>query len=170
MLNAFALWLLLGSALSPLAIGLAFVLDAWPYGLMCLVVGLLLVVLCCLLLRNLSTQGERFPLTIEQFERRDHVMVGFLLAYLLPVLRVGNSELLVSLYVLAVVVLVLRHSGAYHFNPAMSFLGYHFHSVRTKTGMEHVLITRAQTHSVGQELSVVHLAPGVSLTVPDNSV
>lgn len=168
MLNAFALWLLLGSALSPLAIGLGFTLEVWPYGILCFLVGSFLVGLCYLLLRNLSTQGERFPLTIEQFERRDHVMVGFLLAYLLPVLRIGGSELPVSLYVLAVVVLVLRHSGAYHFNPVMGILGYHFHSVRTKTGMEHVLITKAATHSVGQELSVVHLASGVSLSVSSN--
>ena len=171
MLNTFAKLLLVSTSLSPLLGAVAVNQFArgepasqWgPW----LAVALLLVFLCWALLtyaaRNVQTQAFH----IKEFERNDKEVLAFLVTYLLPFLsteKMGfGGEWLTSAYVLLIIFLVIAHAGAFHFNPVMGLLGYHFYAVKDKDGVSHLLISRTELHRPDLEVKTVRLAANIYL-------
>lgn len=168
MLNSLAEWLLLSSALSPAIFGIGlrhFMECSWTVAIICIIVAAISVLLCHFVLKCVSDNGEKFNIRIRQIERRDSVVLGFLATYALSLLRFeGNDDLIITSYVFLIVMLGLRHSGAYHFNPVMAYIfRYHFYSVRTSSGMERVIITKTPLTHLPATLSAVRLNASVAL-------
>ena len=94
-------------------------------------------------------------------------MLAFLLAYLLPLMSVKDTvaeiHWLTGAYVLVIILLVFTHARAFHFNPVMGLLGYHFYSLKNGDGISLLLISRSELKRSGRELDVVCLAHNIFL-------
>jgi len=171
MLNTFAKFLLVSTSLSPLLGAVAVnqfargeALDRWlPW----LVVAVLLVFLCWALLAYAAKNVQTQVFHIQEFERNDKEVLAFLVTYLLPFLsaeKMGfGGEWLTSAYVLLIIFLVIAHAGAFHFNPVMGLLGYHFYAVKDKEGLSHLLISKTELHRPKLDVQTVRLAANIYL-------
>lgn len=171
MLNRFAKFLLVLSSLSPmlgavavnqLALGKP-VLGWLPWA----VIAVLLVFICWGLLYYAGTNVQTQKLRVEQFEDNDKEVLAFLLAYLLPLVSVKDTvaeiHWLTGAYVLVIILLVFTHARAFHFNPIMGLMGYHFYSLKSGDGMSLLLISRSELRRSGKELDTVCLAHNIYL-------
>lgn len=171
MLNTFARFLLVSTSLSPLlgAVAVnqfargepAMRWGAW------LAVALLLVFLCWALLQYAAKNAQQHQFHIKDFERNDKEVLAFLVAYLLPFLSTEKmgfaGDWLTGAYVLAIIFLVIAHAGAFHFNPVMGLLGYHFYAVKNGDGVSHLLISKDELRRPGRDVKTVRLAHGIYL-------
>ena len=171
MLNSFARFLLVSTSLSPLlgAVAVnqfargepAMRWGAW------LAVALLLVFLCWALLRYAAKNAQQHQFHIKEFERNDKEVLAFLVTYLLPFLSTEKmgfaGDWLTGAYVLAIIFLVIAHAGAFHFNPVMGLLGYHFYAVKNGDGVSHLLISKDELRRPGRDVETVRLAHGIYL-------
>ena len=96
-----------------------------------------------------------------------NISIAFLLAYLLPFVSSENmaftGEWLTGAYILGVIFLVIAHAGAFHFNPVMGLLGYHFYAVKNNDGVSRLLISEAELHRPGEDVQAVRLAHHIYL-------
>jgi len=171
MLNTFAKFLLVSTSLSPLlgAVAVNQLARGEPavrWGAW-LVVALLLVFLCWALLRYAARNAQQHQFHIKEFERNDKEVLAFLVTYLLPFLSTEKmgfaGDWLTGAYVLAIIFLVIAHAAAFHFNPVMGLLGYHFYSVKNLDGVSHLLISREELRRPGRDVKTVRLAYGIYL-------
>lgn len=173
MLNNIAKFLLVSSSLSPVLGAVAVnqftlgkSLSSWlPW----LVVGLLLVFICWGLLRYAARNAQKHSLKIGQFEGNDKEVLAFLLAYLLPFISVKDTTAevhwLTATYILAIILLVFTHAKAFHFNPVMGLLGYHFYSLKNDDGVPLLLISKYELRRSGGEVKTVRLAHDIYLQI-----
>lgn len=171
MLNTFSKFLLVSTSLSPLlgAVAVNQFARGEPasrYGAW-LAVALVLIALCWALLRYASKSAQKHAYRIKEFERKDKEVLAFLVTYLLPFLSTEKmgfaGDWLTGAYVLLIIFLVIAHAGAFHFNPVMGFLKYHFYAVQNENGVSHLLISRTELHRPGQEIQTVRLAHNIYL-------
>jgi MFS family permease len=171
MLNTFARFLLVSTSLSPLLGAVAVnqfsrgePVTRWGAWLG---VALLLVFLCWALLRYAARNAQQHEFRIREFERNDKEVLAFLVTYLLPFLSTEKmgfaGDWLTGAYVLAIIFLVIAHAGAFHFNPVMGLLGYHFYSVKNGDGVSHLLISKAELRRPGKDVQTVRLAHSIYL-------
>lgn len=175
MLNRFAKFLLIATALSPILGAVA--VNQYAFGKpVCvwapwIVVGVCLVVICWGLLRYVAANAQVHQLKVSKIESNDKDVLAFLLAYLLPFLSgkdmLADLRWQVCIYVLALVLLVFTHARAYHFNPVMGLLGYHFYSLKNGDDASVLLISRRELHKTGVELKTVRIAQNIYLQIGD---
>jgi hypothetical protein len=171
MLNQFAKLLLVATSLSPVLGAVAvnqFALGKpWTDWLPWLAVGLLLVFICWALLRHLAATAQSQLLKLAQFENNDKEVLAFLLTYLLPFVSAKDmafqGQWLTGAYIFAVIFMVIAHAGAFHFNPVMGLLGYHFYGIKNGDGVSLLLISKAELHKPGIEVKTVKLAHNIYL-------
>lgn len=173
MLNGFAKFLLISTALSPILGAVAVnqyalgkPMEAWlPW----VAVGLLLALICWLLLRHTATNAQVHQLKLVKFESNDKDVLAFLLAYLLPFVSgkdmLADLHWMVCAYVLALILLIFTHARAYHFNPVLGLLGYHFYSLQDGDEASVLLISRAVLCKAGVERKTVRLAHNIYLDI-----
>ena len=171
MLNKFATFLLVMSSLSPMLGAVA--VNQFALGkplvvwLPWVVIALSLVFICWGLLHYAAENTQTHKLKIEQFEDNDKEVLAFLIAYLLPLVSVKDTvaeiHWLTGAYVLVIILLVFTHARAFHFNPVMGLLGYHFYSLKSGDGMSLLLISRSELRRSGKELDTVCLAHNIYL-------
>lgn len=178
MLNRFAKLLLVSTSLSPVLGAIAvnqYALDkpvsSWlPW----LVAAMMLVFICWGLLKYAAQAAQRVALRITQFEANDREVLAFLLAYLLPLVTakdmLADVHWLTGTYVLAIILLVFTHARAYHFNPMMGMLGYHFYSLKDGDGASVLLISRSELRRAGSDVTAVRLAYGIYLQIGSTNV
>lgn len=171
MLNTFAKFLLVSTSLAPVlgavAVNQIAHRESWLSWGSWLAAALLLVFLCWAMLRYAATNAQKHDFQIKEFERNDKEVLAFLLAYLLPFVSQENmaftGEWLTGAYVLGIIFLVIAHAGAFHFNPVMGLLGYHFYGVKNTEGVSRLLISKNELRRSGMELRTVRLAHGIYL-------
>jgi hypothetical protein len=171
MLNTFAKFLLMATSLSPIlgavAVNHLARHENWSRWGGWLAAAVLLVFLCWSLLSYAAKSAQRHLFHIKEFERNDTEVLAFLLAYLLPFVSSRDiafkGEWLTGAYVLGVIFLVFAHAGAFHFNPVMGLLGYHFYSVKNGDGVSHLLISKPELRRPGRDIQTVRLAHGIYL-------
>jgi hypothetical protein len=178
MLNWFARLLLVSTALSPILGAVAvnqYTLNKSPSAwLPWLVVGMLLVFICWGLLHYAARSAQKHTLKIAQFEDKDKEVLAFLLAYLLPFAAakdmLAEVHWLTGAYVFAIILLVFTHARAFHFNPMMGLLRYHFYSLKDGDGISMLLISRRELRRVGSNIQAVRLAQDIYLEIGDGDV
>ena len=171
MLNNFAKFLLMATSLSPVlgavAVNQFARHEPWTRWGGWLGAALLLVFLCWALLQYSARNAQHHPFHIKEFERNDTEVFAFLLAYLLPFVSSTDmaftGEWLTGAYIFAVIFLVFAHAGAFHFNPVMGLLGFHFYYVKNVDGVSHLLISKAELRRPGKDVQTVRLAHGIYL-------
>lgn len=173
MLNTFAKFLLVATSLSPVLGAVAvnqFARDeSWHHWGSWLAVAVLLVFMCWALLSYSAKHLQSVDLHIKEFESNDQEVLAFLLAYLLPFVSADNmaftGDWLTGAYILGVIFLVIAHAGAFHFNPVMGLLGYHFYAVKNDDGVSHLLISKQELRKPGENVQTVRLARNIHLHI-----
>ena len=173
MLNWFAKLLLVSTSLSPILGAVA--VNQYSLGkppsawLPWLAVALLLIFICWSLLRYAAGAAQKHTLKIAQFEDKDKEMLAFLLAYLLPFAAakdmLADVHWLTGAYVFGVILLVFTHARAFHFNPMMGLLWYHFYSLKDGDGVSVLLISGTELRRAGGEVQTVRLAHDIYLQI-----
>lgn len=132
-----------------------------------LAAAIILIILCGWLLRHFSKKAGKHLLHIHEFERKDHEMLAFLFIYILPFIRAGSStfanEWITSVCLLIVLAFAIAHARAFHFNPVMGFLGYHFYAIKDSQGISNLLISKKDLQRPDQEIQTVQLTSNVYL-------
>ncbi len=175
MLNFFAKFILVLSSLSPVLITISIkqvelnqTWTSWASYLY-LFIGLILVAVCWALLSYASKNAQKYPLYIQEFERRDQEVLTFLFIYLLPFIRSSNlvvvDNWLTSLFVLIIIMVSLVYADALHFNPVMRLLGYRFYSVKDKKGISNILISKKDLRQGREEVRTVRLSVNIYLYI-----
>ena len=171
MLSRFAKFLLIATSLSPVlgavAVNQIARHEHWTRWCGWFVGTLLLVFACWALLRYAAVNAQRQELRIKEFERNDKEVLAFLLTYLLPFVSAKETlfvgEWLTGAYIFGTIFLVFAHAGAFHFNPVMGLLGYHFYAIKNGDGVSHLLITKAELRRPGRDVQTVLLAHCIHL-------
>jgi hypothetical protein len=171
MLSRFAKVLLVLTAFAPILFTVAFV--EWrkgtfsPWGPTCLVVAALLSAICYLVLAAASRHLERMPCHLASIKTADREIVGFVLSYLVPLANLsgGAFDPWTLAFVAFFFLFIVATSHAYHFNPLMSVLGYHFYEVTDSGSVSYVLITRRSLHAAKSTARVVQLSEYILLDV-----
>lgn len=178
MLNTFARFLLVSTSLAPVlgavAVNQIAHREPWLSWGAWLGAALLLVFLCWAMLHYAANNAQKHDFHIKEFEQNDKEVLAFLLAYLLPFVSQENmaftGEWLTGAYVLGIIFLVIAHAGAFHFNPVMGLLGYHFYGVKNGDGVSRLLISKNELTRPGKELRTVRLAHGIYLDTGEKHV
>ena len=121
---------------------------SWTCWVWWILVAVLLVVICWVLIAYQARNGQKELISVKEFERKDQEMLVFLFIYLLPFLRsvdpVFSPQWLTGGYILAVIILAIADTGAFHFNPVMRLLRFRFYSIRTQDGLSSLLISKRE--------------------------
>lgn len=114
-----------------------------------------LAVIACLMVMHLARKNlARHRIVVKSIKPADKELVGFVLAYLLPLARGSLFEGFPLLVVLTVFFLVIMTSNAYHTNPLLGLLGWHFYEV-VIDDVGYVLVSRRNLHNVRAVKDVV---------------
>lgn len=170
MLNWFAKFLLVATALSPMLGAVAINQIAhdrsWIDWLPWLVSAIGLALICLLLLLYAARNGEKHIFRIKEFEDKDKEVLAFLLTYLLPFLATDKLEFkgewITGAYIMMIIIITVIHAGAHHFNPVMGFF-YHFYAVKDEHGVSTLLISRKPLRRAGENIETVRLAYNIYL-------
>ena len=119
---------------------------------------------CVLVMSAAARKLSRNPVTIKSIKPADKEIIGFVLAYLLPLARGSQFENFPLIVVLAVFFLVVMTSNAYHTNPLLGLLGYHFYEV-TIDEIGYILVSRRTLHNTRAIKEVVSLTDYMLLDV-----
>jgi len=178
MLNRFSHLLLVATSLSPILGAVA--VNQYSLGrpssewLPWIATSVLLIVICWGLLAYAARAAQKHEMKVLEFEDKDKEVLAYLLAYLLPLAAVKDSladmHWLTDIYVFVVILVVFTHARAFHFNPVMGLLKYHFYSVKNSNGASVLLISRAPLRRAGVEIEAVQLAWDIYLQVGESGV
>ena len=122
MLNKAAKLALVATSLAPICLTLWFVEFSkawnWQAGWQYLLAAALLSLLCAGLVWLSGRNLEKLPVKIKAVKTVDKEIVGFLLVYLLPLIKQTNNTISVPVLIFISVIFffVVQNSHAYHFN------------------------------------------------------
>ena len=90
-----------------------------------------LTIICGLVIEEAKRQLGKTAFSVIAVKSVDTEIVGFVLVYLLPLINsTGLSvNFPVLLFVLALFLIVVWTTNAYHFNPLLGLFGFHFYEV-----------------------------------------
>lgn len=167
MLRFLPKFLLVATAFAPVMVtfGIVFCFDGRVRLAMGLFCGASLAVFACVAVISLAAlQLAKHPVTIKSIKPADKEIVGFVLAYLLPLARGSQFDGVPMFVVLGVFFLVVMTSNAYHTNPLLGLIGYHFYDV-TIEDVGYTLLSRRNLHNTKAIKSVVSLTDYMLLDV-----
>jgi hypothetical protein len=163
MLSAFAKLLLVSTSFAPVLLTYAFA-TYLKNGLntnVAVLVGITvaLVLLCVLIVTAAKRQLEVISFPIVTVKSADTEIVGFMVAYLLPLISAADTKISVPLlsFVLVLFFIVVWTTNSYHVNPLLGMLGYHFYEVATESGLTFLLLTKKNIRNTKSVGSVVQL-------------
>lgn len=137
---------------------------AWPT-MWPLIAGAVVAVVSCLVVMHFAGRElPRLPVAIKSIKPADKELIGFVLAYLLPLARGTPFEGSPLLVVLIVFFIVVMTSNAYHTNPLLGMLGWHFYEA-VIDDVTYVLVSRQNIHNVRAIKDVVSLTDYMLLDV-----
>jgi hypothetical protein len=173
MINKLAKFLLVATSLAPIlgavAVNQYSQGKPWEDWSVWLVIGLLLALICWGVLEYSAKNIQLQQITITEFDSEDHETLAFLIAYLLPFISAKDmaftGDWLTGAYILGVIFLVITHSGAFHFNPVMGLLGYHFYKIKIASGSTVILISKRDLVLKDVAVNSVKLARNIYLDV-----
>jgi hypothetical protein len=122
----------------------------------------------CLLLGTLALQiikiaGKRLeilPISIQKVKSADKEVIGFFVAYALPLLFKSHASADIEAWFLAVgmLIFVLITTHSLQVNPVLGAFGYHFYEAETKDGITFLLISKRKINNVKSIGKVVQLS------------
>lgn len=126
--------------------------------------AVLAVITCVAVIKLAAIQLSKNAVVIKMIKPADKEIVGFVLAYLLPLARGSQFDGVPMFIVLGVFFLVVMTSNAYHTNPLLGLIGYHFYEV-TIEDVGYILLSRRNLHNTKSIRTVVSLTDYMLLDV-----
>jgi hypothetical protein len=90
------------------------------------------------------------PVRLQSIKPAENEIIGFVFAYLLPVLMSGSEAIdpRVVVFIYFIFLLAAWNSNSYHFNPLIGLFGYRIYEVTTTENIGYILITRKTIRSL----------------------
>lgn len=156
--------LLVATAFAPVLLTFAFVefwkaaegKGNWFNGCILIVGVVFLTAACFWVLGKAKRDLPLHNVSIKSIKPADKELVGFVLAYLLPLARGTEFQGVPLMVALLIFFLVVMTSNAYHTNPLLGLLGWHFYEVVIEE-VSYVLVSPRNIHNVRSIKSVVSL-------------
>lgn len=151
------------TAIAPVSISLAYVFGAkngdWLLAVLALCVCAALGIISSWIIASISEKFERLPVVIKKVKSADKEVVGFFIAYALPLIFKGEAGQDIGSWFLAagMLIFVLWSTHALQVNPVLGLLGFHFYEVETQEGVTYLMLTKRTINNVGSIKSVVQL-------------
>jgi hypothetical protein len=97
---------------------------------------------------------------ISSVKTADREIGGFILVYLLPLINESTLKIdcTILIFVMCLFFIVVLKSNAYHFNPLLGFLGYHFYEITVVGEVSYVLISKKTVRNCKNIKEVVHIS------------
>lgn len=161
---------LVATSLAPVLLTLAFLEfrahELW-WALGYLIATLVLVQATTALLNLCKMQLGVIKVKLFRAKTSDREVIGFLLAYVLPLALTGSVAAKPDgwslLYLVVLFGAVVWGTHAYDFNPLLGLIGYHFYEVEVEGGITYVVISKRTIVDVQQVTEVVQLTEYVLL-------
>jgi hypothetical protein len=153
MFSWFTKILLVMTSLSPIALVYGWVTYTESFYFMSmflLIFCMFLTIFTVIILFTAGKYLERFTFSFTSVEPVDQENVSFLLFYLSPLFVDKINAVNFNVVVPAVLIyaLLTATSYAYHFNPLLGLMGWHFFKVTSKEGVTYVLLTTKKINNV----------------------
>lgn len=112
------------------------------------------------IIKMAGTRLEILPLSIQKVKSADKEVIGFFVAYALPLLFKNQAPVDMDAWLLAVAMLVfvLMTTHSLQVNPVLGVFGYHFYEAETKDGITFLLISKRKINNVKSINRVVQLS------------
>jgi hypothetical protein len=151
------------TAIAPLSVSLAYVFAKehhflWAAIAAACCVGLGAIAL--FIINKASSTFQDLPITILKVKSADKEVIGFFVAYALPLVFRGSSspDLDGWLFTGGMLLFVLWSTHAIQVNPILGVIGFHFYEVEVKGGVSYLLITRRRIANAMSVERVVQLS------------
>ncbi|MDR3633480.1 MAG: hypothetical protein P4L84_06570 [Isosphaeraceae bacterium] len=129
--------------------------------------GVGLVVVAWLMLQYARTHLPHTEISVERSSVKDSEVLTYLVTYLLPLIAKDSLDIdknyLAAIYVFALIFVCIYYGNAFHFNPVLGLLGYHFYEVECADGMKHLYITANTIKTQKMERKVLQLSDYIFL-------
>jgi len=165
MLSRLAKLLLILTSFAPVLLTLSFVSwlrgEQWWQVILFIATAVLLTLMAIAIIFEARRRLELIPITVESLKTVDREIIGFIVAYLLPLISnpsLPNIDWRVGAFVLAIFFVVVWGTHSYHFNPLLGILGFHFYEVTTDGKVTFVLITRRDLRHTQKVTRVVQIS------------
>lgn len=119
---------------------------------------------CINIIQRCARELASHPVSVSEIKPADKEVLGFVIAYLLPLARGSNFEWFPFAVVLAVFLLMIMTSNAYHTNPLLGLLGYRFYEVKVDS-VVYILISKRHLHNTKGVKKVVSITDYMLLDV-----
>jgi hypothetical protein len=120
---------------------------------------------CIHIVRFAADRLPRFSVEVVELKSADSEIVGFALAYVLPILTATTTTVNLRLLLLGFFTLaaLVWGTNSYHTNPLLSVLGYHFYEVMSTKGLTFVVLSKRTLRQVQTLTSVAFLTDYMAL-------
>jgi len=168
MLNHFTNLLLVLTAFAPVLFTYSFVLyrqGAQGTAVMVPFIAAVLLTLLCWFVVELARKHlpDYQPFAAVAIKPVDGELLTFLIAYLFPLVNATrlNVDWWVVCFVILLLVAVVWATHAFHFNPMLAILRYHFYEVTSREGITYIILSRRDLRATAQVTTVKQLGPYV---------
>jgi hypothetical protein len=152
------------TSIAPLAVSLAYVFAAKEHNVQWAVIAALSCVLlgaiALWIMDSAARRLEQLPIIIKKAKSADKEVIGFFIAYALPLIFRGEGTPDLGAWTVAAAMLlfVLWSTHALQVNPVLGLFGFHFYEVETVDGVTYLLISRRRISNVMSVTCVVQLS------------
>lgn len=159
------------TSLAPVCFSLAYVSyqrgDFWPWGISCLAIALILGASSLKIIALAKSRLESLPVTVRKVKSSDKEVIGFFVAYVLPLLFAKIINVDIGAVALFVVLLgfVIWGTHSFQVNPLLGVFGFHFYEIETEDGISFVLVTKRKIVNAKNVGRVVQLTEYMVLEV-----
>jgi hypothetical protein len=136
---------------------------------MCLLLCVVLGLYSSWVIHKAAEDFQSLPITIKKAKSADKEVLGFFVAYALPLMFKGDVNPDIGAWAIAglMLVLVLWTTHALHVNPVLGVIGFHFYEVETQEGVTYLLITKRAINNLKSLKTVVQIT---EYGILDNSI
>lgn len=152
------------TAIAPISISLAYIYAQKDQNYQLAIIAaffcLLLGSLALWIIDKSQQRLEKIPIVIKKAKSADKEVIGFFVAYALPLVFRGQSSLDLGAWAIAAFMLffVLWSTHSIQVNPVLGLFGYHFYEVETSDGITYLLISKRRIGNVLTIKNVVQLS------------
>ena len=119
-------------------------INNWKIGIGFLIATITLITLFYFIIKLATKRLEELKVAIDEIKTADNETLSFIFVYLLPVANgtTQNISIPTLIFVAVFFFLIVAFTNAYHFNPLINLLGYHFYEVKITGGITYLLLSR----------------------------
>ena len=132
------------TAIAPLSVSLAYVYAARESNIRLAVIAALACIalggIACWIIGEAGKRLEKLPVTIKKARSADKEVIGFFVAYALPLVFRGEASIDFGAWIVAAAMLffVLWTTHSLQVNPVLGLVGFHFYEVETADGITYL--------------------------------